>query len=222
MRRYIREPVNGVTHFAGALLAIAGLVWVLLERRGHDVEFGAWPLAVFGGSMILLFTISTLYHSLPLSERGIAFLRRLDHMSIYLFIAGTFTPICMFVLRGNLGWALFIITWGVAAGGLVLKVTWMHAPRWLSVLTYVGMGWLGLIALPRLIQVGAPGLLAWLVAGGMLYSIGAGIYALRRPNPLPGVFGFHEIWHCFVLGGAFAHFWMIRAYVAPFALSGAF
>lgn len=221
MKQYIREPVNSALHLAGAVLSVAGLVWVLVDTLGDGAAPGVWSLAVFGGTMILLFTMSTLYHSLPISERGVAFMRRLDHMSIFVFIAGTFTPVCVLLLRGWLGWTLFIIVWSVAAAGLMMKLAWMHAPRWLSVLTYIAMGWLGLISVPRLVAVAPTTMLAWLAAGGLLYTVGAGVYALRRPNPFPGLFGFHEIWHCFVLAGAFSHFWAIRTYVAPYAIAAA-
>lgn len=214
MHRFIREPVNSLTHFVGALLSVAGLVWLLVDALSGGPAWRAWPLAVFGGSMVLLFTASTLYHSLPVSERWIAVLRRMDHMSIFIFIAGTYTPFCVLVLGNALGWTLFGVVWGLAGAGLVMRLAWMNAPRWLYVLKYLVMGWIVVLVLPDVAKALPGGALTGMAVGGALYTVGALVYALRRPNPFPGIFGFHEIWHFFVLGGAFAHFWTIRTYVA--------
>ncbi len=215
IRRWIREPVNGLSHFAGALLATGGLVWLVMKAKTGNPTAPLWPLVVFGGTMILLFVTSALYHSLPVSPRAIARLRQLDHVSIYLFIAGTYTPICLLLLGGGFGRGLLIAVWTLALGGVAFEVVWTRAPRWLSVLTYLGLGWLGVLVLPQVTAVLSPHALTWLVVGGVCYTVGAGIYALRWPNPLPGWIGFHEIWHVCVLAGAFSHFWSLRTYVAP-------
>lgn len=214
MLRYVRDPMNGLTHFVGFLMAITGLVFLLLKAVNpisvpHVVTF-----SIFGGSMVLLFLASTLYHWLPLSDRGVLFLRRLDHCMIFLYIAATYTPICLIALRGSWGWSLFGCVWGMALGGIILKLFWLGAPRWLSTSIYLGMGWLVIVGVWPLIQALQTGALFWLLAGGLSYSVGAVIYALKKPDPLPGLLGFHEIFHLLVMGGSFCHFWVMYEYVS--------
>jgi len=211
--RFIREPTNGISHFAGILLAIAGVVWMWFDVRDPAVDYAFWPLAVFGVSMVMLFTSSTLYHSLHVPERWVRHLRRVDHMMIYIFIAGTYTPVCVLMLGGSLGIRLCIAIWILAAIGVSLKIFWMGAPRWLSVATYLGMGWVAVIFLPQVAAQITAGELAWFVAGGLFYTVGAIFYATKWPN-FHRHLGFHEIWHFCVLAGCFSHFWVIRTFVA--------
>lgn len=211
MHRRFREPVNGLSHLAAAVMALAGLVWLVIERTHAPGLGSVWPVALFGCTMLLLFVSSTLYHSLHVSPQAIAHLRRVDHMMIYVFIAGTYTPICVLALGGKLGWGLFIAVWVIAMAGVILKIAWMEAPRWLYLLTYLGMGWIGALFVPQVASAMSGGALAWLVAGGLFYTIGAGIYASQRPVLIPGWLGFHELWHLCVIGGAFSHFWVIRS-----------
>ncbi len=210
MHKRFREPINGLSHLAAAELALAGLVWLVIEGARAAGFVQTWPVALFGTTMLFLFVASTLYHSLHVSPRAIAHLRRVDHMMIYVFIAGTYTPICVLALGGKLGWALCIAVWVIATAGVILKIAWMQAPRWLYLITYLGMGWIGVLFLPQVASAMSGGALAWLVAGGLFYTIGAIIYAARRPVLIPGWLGFHEIWHFCVIGGAFSHFWVIR------------
>ena len=212
-----REPVNGLTHLVGGLLASVG-VGVLLAtaaragRMDQLVAFG-----IFGFSLITLYTASALYHLLPLSPAGVARLRRVDHMSIFVLIAGTYTPFCLLALDGRWRVGLLGLVWGLALCGILLKVHWMDAPRWLSVALYLGMGWVALVAAPALFQALPAGGMAWVLAGALVYSAGALIYGLKRPNPIPGVFGFHELWHLFVMAGSACHFWAVLGYIAPLA-----
>lgn len=213
----MREPVNGLTHAAGGVLAVAGLVVLLAtaasaRRVDQLVAFG-----VFGLSLISLYTASSLYHLLPLSPSGVAKLRRLDHMSIFVLIAGTYTPFCLLALEGTWRWGLLSLIWVLALCGVLLKLLWMDAPRWLSVVLYLGMGWVALIAAPALFRAVDVGGMAWVLAGGLTYSAGALVYALERPNLVPGVFGFHEVWHLLVMAGSACHFWAVLRYVAPLA-----
>ena len=213
----MREPVNGLTHAAGGVLAVAGLVVLLAtaasaRRVDQLVAFG-----VFGLSLISLYTASSLYHLLPLSPAGVAKLRRLDHMSIFVLIAGTYTPFCLLALEGTWRWGLLSLIWVLALCGVLLKLLWMDAPRWLSVVLYLGMGWVALIAAPALFRAVDVGGMAWVLAGGLTYSAGALVYALERPNLVPGVFGFHEVWHLLVMAGSACHFWAVLRYVAPLA-----
>jgi hemolysin III len=203
-----------LTHLLGAVLSVAALVvlvWLAISARDARqlVAF-----TIFGLSQIALYTASTLYHSLPLSPAGVARLRRIDHMMVFVLIAGTYTPICLVALRGGWGWSLFGVVWGIALGGLIIKTRWMHAPKWLSTALYLAMGWAVVVAAPVLFDRLPVGAVAWLLAGGIIYSIGAVIYALKRPNLIPGVFDAHALWHLFVLAGSACFFWMIVQYVA--------
>jgi hemolysin III len=216
-KKRLREPVNGLTHLAGGLLACVGLVVLLATaasagRVDQIVAFG-----IFGLSLIALYFASTLYHLLPLSPAGTARLRRLDHMMIFVLIAGTYTPFCLLALDGGWRVGLLILIWGLALCGVLLKLLWMGASRWLSVALYLGMGWVAVIAAPALFQAVPPPGMAWVLGGGLAYSLGAIVYGLRRPNPVPGVFGFHEVWHLFVIAGSACHFWAVLHYVAPLA-----
>ena len=154
-----------------------------------------------------------MYHLLPLPPRGISNLRRIDHAMIFVLIAGTYTPICLIPLRGIGGWNLFGVIWGIAIIGIFLALFWINAPRWLSTFIYLIMGWLIVVAFYPLAQTIALKGIVWLVLGGLCYSVGAIIYTLKRPNPVPGIFGFHEIWHIFVMAGSFCHFWAMFYYV---------
>ncbi|MBI3789197.1 MAG: hemolysin III family protein [Ignavibacteriales bacterium] len=209
----LRDPVSGLTHFIGLLLSIAGLVLLVTYAALEHKPWHIVAFAIFGTSLILLYTASSLYHLLPLSERGIALLRRIDHIMIYILIAGTYTPVCLVALRGPWGWSLFGVVWGLAIAGAVLKLFWMTAPRWLSTVFYLGMGWMAVIAIAPLIQALPRGGIVWLVMGGLFYSIGAVIYGTKRPNIIPGILGFHELWHLFVMAGSFSHFWVMLRYI---------
>ncbi len=216
-KKGLREPVNGLTHLAGGLLASIGLIVLLASatRAGRLDQFVAF--GVFGCSLIALYAASALYHLLPLSPTGVARLRRVDHMSIFVLIAGTYTPFCLLALDGGWRLGLLALVWGLALGGILLKLLWMDAPRWLSVALYLGMGWVAVFAAPALFRAVPTGGMAWVLAGALVYSAGALIYGLRRPNPVPGVFGFHELWHLFVIAGSACHFWAVLGYIAPLA-----
>ncbi len=212
-KKTLKDPLSGLTHCIGVLLSIVGLV--LLVYRGA-VAGNAWQVvafAIFGASMILLYTASTLYHWLPLSPKGTTILRKFDHGLIFFLIAGTYTPICLLPLRGPWGWSLFGCIWGLALIGIFTKIFWLNAPRWLSTVVYIAMGWLVAIATRPLLQTVPLAGMGWLLAGGLFYTVGAVIYGLKKPNPFPDVFGFHEIFHLFVLLGSFCHFWMMYQYI---------
>ncbi|MGI9089489.1 MAG: PAQR family membrane homeostasis protein TrhA [Gemmatimonadaceae bacterium] len=209
-----REPINGLTHLAGAILSVGGLVALVIVGSIHGSEREITAFAIFGASLVLLYTASSLYHSLRLSERRLRALRRVDHMMIFVLIAGTYTPICLVLLHGRLAVALLVAVWATAAMGVLQKTLWLDAPCWLSTLLYLAMGWMAILIGPRLLAAAPTGFFAWLITGGILYSVGAVIYATKWPRGVPGVFGFHEIWHLFVLAGSFSHYWAVFAYVA--------
>lgn len=210
----LREPMNGFTHFLGIIFAIfATTILINLSlnpyKPHHLISF-----LIFGIGMILLYTTSTLYHWLKLSDAGTKKLRKADHIMIFIYIAATYTPVCIVALRETIGWMLLAATWSVAIIGIIIKIFWMNAPRWLSTFIYILMGWLAVGAIFPLINSLQTGAILWLLAGGLFYTIGAVIYALKRPDPFPGVLGFHEIFHLLVLLGTFSHFWMMYKYIA--------
>lgn len=209
----LRDPVSGLTHLIGALLAVLATVLLILRSVDPAMPWHIVTFSIFGGGMIMLYTASTLYHWLPLSEKGIRFLRRVDHSMIFFYIAATYTPICLIPLRGPWGWSIFGVIWGLAILGIGMKVFWLHAPRWFSTTIYLAMGWLVMVGIYPLVQSMSAGAIAWLAGGGVVYSMGAVIYALKWPNPIPKYFGFHEIFHCFVIGGSFCHFVVMYWYV---------
>jgi hemolysin III len=198
-----REPVNGASHLLGLLLAGAGTL--LLLRMATSPEQVA-AFSVYGATLILLYTASTLYHTLPLRERPLRLLRTLDHIAIYFLIAGTYTPIALVTLDSRLGLALLVAVWLIAVAGIPFKLYFLDAPVWLSTGSYLAMGYLALVALGPLVQATSFRGVLWLVAGGVAYTIGAVIYSCRKPNPFPGWFGHHEIWHLLVLVGSACHF----------------
>jgi hemolysin III len=207
----IREPVNAWSHLVGLVLAAAGTLALLRMARGHAQVVA---FAVYGGSLVLLYAASTIYHTLPLPEHRLRPLRTLDHIAIYFLIAGTYTPLALITLHGALGWSLLAVAWAIALAGIPFKILWLDAPVWLSTAIYLGMGYMALLAAAPLAQAVSPGGLAWLLAGGLAYTVGAVIFAMERPNPVPGVFGHHEIWHLLVLAGSGCHFAFMLFHVA--------
>jgi hemolysin III len=216
-KKGLREPVNGLTHLAGGLLASVGLIVLLATAASEGRVDQLVAFGIFGFSLIGLYTASALYHLLPLSPAGVARLRRVDHISIFVLIAGTYTPFCLLALDGAWRVGLFCLIWGLALCGILLKLIWMDAPRWLSVALYLGMGWVAVIAAPALFRAVPAGGMAWVLGGALAYSVGALVYGLRRPNLMPGVLGFHELWHLFVVAGSACHFWAVLGYIAPLA-----
>jgi hemolysin III len=209
---HFREPVNGFTHLAGAVLGVIGLGVLVWLTREDPAKMAS--MIVYGVSLILLYTASTTYHLTKGSKNTLDWLRSLDHASIYLLIAGTYTPFCYNVLTNGWRWGMLGIVWALALAGIIYKVVFRHKNHSaISTVLYVGMGWLAVIILPKVITLMAPGALALLVSGGLMYTVGAVIFALKRPNFHPQ-FGAHEVWHLFVLGGSAFHFAAIVFYVA--------
>jgi hemolysin III len=211
---WLREPINALTHALGALLGVVGLIVLLMLADGDPARVAS--ALVYGVSLVLLFLASTLLHAVRAGIRALQVFRILDHAAIYLLIAGTYTPITLVTLQERsptVGWTLFGLVWGLAALGVLFKIFWIGAPRWASTGLYLLLGWLAVVAIRPLVVSLPASALAWLVAGGLAYSVGAIVYASKRPDPFPNVFGYHEIWHLFVLAGAAAHFVLIARYV---------
>ncbi len=201
--RLFKDPASAATHFAGFLAALGGLVFLVASAKGAIASAG---MATYGGSLALLFLASTLYHFFDVGPRGNVWLRRLDHVCIFLLIAGTYVPACLWLLDG--AWRIgMLATIGlITLAGIVFKLAWVDCPKWLSVGVYMALGWIVLVPAHRIFPQLDATQLAWLVGGGATYSLGALVYVSHRPDPWPGVFGHHDVWHLFVLGGAAGHF----------------
>ncbi len=202
------EWLNSVTHGIGAALATAALVILVSVAASRGDGWRVTGMSIYGVTLILLYLASTLYHSFQ-NPRIKRFFKTMDHSAIYLLIAGTYTPVVLGPLRGGWGWTLFGLIWGLAVTGIVLKVFLAGKLKKLSVLTYVAMGWLVVIAVRPALEILPPGLLLWLVLGGVSYTLGVAFYTARRLRY------HHAIWHLFVLGGSICHFFGMLYYVAP-------
>ena len=201
-----KEPVNSITHLVGAVLALVATVLLLIVSDGSPRTMIS--LAIFGLSSVMLFSASTLLHAVRAGPTLERWLRRLDHAAIFVLIAGSYTPIALIAMQPDFsgwGWTLFGIVWGIAIAGLVFKLLWINAPRWLSTALYLAMGWLVVVAIVPVARSLGVTNMGWLILGGVFYTVGAVIYALKKPNLWPGVIGFHELWHLFVLAGWGSH-----------------
>jgi hemolysin III len=211
-----KDPISGLTHAATALLALVGLVFLLIYSPPNPLARLA--LLTYGVSLVLLFAASSTYHLVKTTPARELWLRKLDHTAIYLLIAGTYTPVCAIVLQGFWRWGLLTIIWTLAAAGIAFKLVYIKLPRTVTVLIYVAMGWVGVLGFGELFAALPPAAIGWLAAGGVLYSLGAVVYATRRLDFWPGVFGFHEVWHLFVTAASAAHFIFVLGYVVPAGL----
>lgn len=207
LRRVFREPANALTHWLGVVLAVPFIASMVLWANAKGLSL--WPFVVFGVSFALLYLASASYHSFRVSERALKWLRKLDHSAIFVLIAGSYTPIAFFGLQDPWRVVLLSVIWGIALAGVILKLVTMKLPRWVSTALYLGMGWIAMAFLPQLARSLPVGALVWLGVGGLLYTVGAIVYATKKLDFKPGVFGFHEVWHLFVLGGSTAHFAMM-------------
>lgn len=212
----LREPMSGFSHFIGTILAVAGLGALLAQASSPFRPWHFAGYAVFGTAMIMLYAASTLFHWLPLSEQGVLRLRKLDHIMIFLFIAATYTPFCLVPFRGAFGWTVLACIWVIAALGAVFKMYWVHVPKSLCVTLYLFAGWFSLVGIGPIFRVLQPRAIFWLFAGGAFYCIGALFYLLDRHSERPSSFGYHDVFHVFVMLGSSAHFWVIHHYIGAF------
>lgn len=208
----IRPLLRGYLHLGAAVAAVLGLVLLVLLADSPKAYVGG---AIFAVSLIGLYTVSGVYHSITWGPRMRGVLKRLDHAMIFVLIAGSYTPFCLFAGSPAWGISLLAVVWSIAGAGVALKIAWPNAPRWLGVGLYLGAGWIALVAATRLADWYALGPLAVLALGGVLYSIGGVIYGLRRPNPFPRVFGYHEVFHALVIAGSVLHYGVVAAYLMP-------
>ena len=202
----LREPANAITHLVGIVLSLGALGALVAIGLGSGDPRALLALIVYGIAQLASYTASTLYHAVRISPAGMERLLRLDCVLVFVFIAGTYTPVCLIGLQHGWRWGLLGLVWGIALGGLVLKLLWLHGPVWMSTALYVAMGWVALAALPAITRALPAASVAWFVAGGIVYTIGALIFLIDRPWPRPGVFEAHAIWHLCVVGGSFCCF----------------
>ena len=213
--KYIKDPGSAITHFIGMVMAIPAAIPVLIKaaRQSDPLYLGA--MGVYALSLILLYTASTAYHTFDRSERINTILKKIDHMMISVLIAGSYTPICLLVLEKKTGLVLLGIVWGIALIGILIKAFWVYCPKWVSSVLYIGMGWTCVLAFGQIFHAMSPAGFGWLLAGGIIYTVGGVIYALKLSvfNNRHKYFGSHEIFHLFVMGGSLCHYIVMYAYI---------
>lgn len=209
----LRDPVSGLTHFFAAIAAAFGLGVLLYVGWGDTGR--VISLLIYGYCLVQMFSASATYHMLPVTGKTLTILRKVDHSAIYLLIAGTYTPLCYNVFSGFWQWGLLAIIWSLAVIGIIVKIFVINAPRWVTAGVYLVMGWLSIIALREMLLVLPPGALIWLGMGGLFFSLGAVIYTTKWMDFFPGIFGFHEAWHIFVILGCLCHYILVLVYIAP-------
>ncbi len=210
-----RTPFDGlriwsaITHGVGILLAIIGTVFLVYKMADIHSGYKFASFVIFSTTLILLYTASTLYHSVRASVRARIALRKFDHTAVYFLIAGTYTPLCLTILHGTIGFVLLATIWTLAVAGTVMAFSWINAPRKVNATIYIILGWISAISLPFIYQSHGIAPIAWLLAGGVLYTIGGVLYALKWPGRTNPRFGCHEIFHVFIVLGSIAHYLMI-------------
>ena len=212
----IREPGSALTHFIAMLLALCAAVPLLVRAAVHSGVKSLTAMTVFMISMVLLYAASTIYHSVNCSGRVLRIFRKMDHMMIFILIAGTYTPVCLLTLPKPSGLMLLAAVWGIALVGIFIKGFWITSPKWFSSVLYIAMGWSCLSVLGQLFSLLPLHAFLWLLAGGLIYTAGGIIYALRLPlfDARHPMFGLHEIFHLFVMAGSLCHFVFMFCYLA--------
>ena len=212
----IREPGSALTHFIAMLLALCAAVPLLVRAAVHSGVKSLTAMTVFMISMVLLYAASTIYHSVNCSGRILRIFRKMDHMMIFVLIAGTYTPVCLLTLPKPSGLMLLAAVWGIALVGIFIKGFWITCPKWFSSVLYIAMGWSCRSVLGQLFSLLPLHAFLWLLAGGLIYTAGGIIYALRLPlfDARHPMFGLHEIFHLFVMAGSLCHFVFMFCYLA--------
>ena len=215
IEEHVKDPGSAITHFIGMLMAIFAAIPLLIKAAHEPGRIYLVSIAFYSASLILIFAASTTYHTFNISKKVNTILKKIDHMMISVLIAGSYTPICLLVLGGRMGWILLAIVWGFAIAGILIKAFWVFCPKWVSSVLYIGMGWTCVLAFTQLLNSLSPAAFGWLLAGGIIYTVGGVIYALKLPifNSKHKNFGSHEIFHLFVMGGSLCHFVVMYAFV---------
>lgn len=216
MKLKVKDPGSALTHFIAMIGAAAAAVPLLLKASHEPDSIHFLSLLIFIISMILLYAASTIYHTLDISENINRCLRKLDHMMIFILIAGTYTPVCLIVLGDRSGYLLLSLVWGIALAGILINALWINCPKWFSSMIYIAMGWVCILAFKQIILALPKAAFGWLLAGGIIYTVGGIIYALKLPifNSKHKNFGSHEVFHLFVMGGSLCHYILMYAFVA--------
>lgn len=215
IEEHIKDPGSAITHFIGMLMAIFAAVPLLIKAAHEPSRIYVISIAIYAISLILLYAASTTYHTFDKSDKINTVLKKIDHMMISVLIAGSYTPICLLVLGGKTGIILLSIVWGIALVGILIKAFWVYCPKWVSSVFYIGMGWTCVLAFTQILNSMSPAAFGWLLAGGIIYTVGGVIYALKLPlfNSKHKYFGSHEIFHLFVMGGSACHFIVMYAFI---------
>ena len=216
-KHHIKEPGSAITHFIGMLMAIFAAVPLLIKAAHEPSRIYIISLTIYAASLILLYAASTSYHTFDISPKVNTILKKIDHMMISVLIAGSYTPVCLIVLKGRTGIILLTIVWAIAIAGILIKAFWVYCPKWVSSVLYIGMGWTCVLAFTQILNNMSPAAFGWLLAGGIIYTVGGVIYALKLPifNSMHKNFGSHEIFHLFVMGGSACHFVVMYAFLLP-------
>ena len=214
---HIKEPGSAITHFIGMVMAVFASVPLLIRAAAQPQKIYIVAMSIYAASLILLYAASTTYHTFDISEKTNTILKKIDHMMISVLIAGSYTPVCLLALKGRIGIILLSIVWAIAIAGILIKAFWVYCPKWVSSVLYIGMGWTCVLAFTQLLDNLSPAAFGWLLAGGIIYTVGGVIYALKLPlfNSRHKNFGSHEIFHLFVMAGSACHFIVMYAYLLP-------
>jgi hemolysin III len=207
-----RPLLRGIFHHYAAIAAVAGMALLLYLADSAAAYVGG---TIFAVSLILLYGNSAVYHRVTWSPTLRSLFRRLDHSMIFVLTGGTYTPLCLIVLNTAWGISVLSVIWALAGAGIVMNVAWPAAPKWLRIGLYATLGWLALVPAVAVVSQLAPGALALLALGGVMYTVGGMVYGLRRPDPWPRVLGYHEVFHLLVILGSVLHYSMIAVYVLP-------
>lgn len=215
MQITIREPGSALTHFIAMMMAVFASVPLIIKAASSS-DLAAISMTVFMLSMVLLYGASTTYHSLNVKDSILKVFRKIDHMMIFVLIAGSYTPVCLIVLGGNVGYTLLTVVWGIAGAGILINALWINCPKWFSSLIYIAMGWVVVFVFGRIYSSLSTAAFGWLLGGGLLYTAGGIIYALKLSifNARHKYFGSHEIFHVFVMAGSICHFIFMYRYIA--------
>ena len=215
--QFPKEPGSAITHFIGMLMAVFASIPLLIKAAHEPSKIYIVSLTVYAISLILLYAASTTYHSFDFSEKVNTVLKKIDHMMIFVLIAGSYTPVCLLVLDKPTGYIMLAAVWIIAIAGILIKAFWVFCPKWVSSVLYIGMGWTCVLAFSQLLTNLSRQAFMWLLAGGVIYTAGGIIYALKVPafDRRHKNFGSHEIFHLFVMGGSFCHFVVMYNFLLP-------
>lgn len=210
-----KEITSALTHLGGAIFGVIALILLLNLAVKEGSLIALTSFLIFGLSMIFLYCTSCIYHFIDSSKKKAkVIMRKLDHIMIFVLISGTYTPVCLLILTKNIGYKLLALVWSITIVGALIKIFWIDAPRWVSAGLYLGMGWMSVLVFMPLVRSMDAGGIIWLCLGGLLYTAGGVIYGLKKPAINKKWFGFHKLFHIFVLAGSFCHFMMMYFYVA--------